>query len=284
MGTVWKCCVVAVVLCDLSSFGLDSPSDPGRGFQFNCGQDLCTFPHQYCDTDDYRCLYCSDDLCHTKDLPDQCRSYCKDIIQRPSTLATTQEILRNLTREYLEETMQDNLAIPLWLIVSILLLILGFLIGFLIYFCCSKYNRRKNTLITNPCDDNHEAYNMTSMSTPEAALHFESERKTFLDKKESFDSGNSSIEGTMPSSSSTASSVTQPQEVGESRHHERHIEHELLKNSRPESSTKESDTGLTSRENSGNTTDRPSSTNSFLTFQPDSFSSNTEDTCLKSNS
>lgn len=64
----------------------------------------------------------------------------------------------------------DNLAIPLWLIVSILLLILGFLIGFLIYFCCSKYNRRKNTLITNPCDDNHEAYNMTSMSTPEAAL------------------------------------------------------------------------------------------------------------------
>lgn len=77
MGTVWKCCVVAVVFCDLSSFGLDSPSDPGRGFQFNCGQDLCTFPHQYCDTDDYRCLYCSDDLCHTKDLPDQCRSYCK---------------------------------------------------------------------------------------------------------------------------------------------------------------------------------------------------------------
>lgn len=64
----------------------------------------------------------------------------------------------------------ENLAIPLWLIVSILLLFLGFLIGFLIYFCCSKYNRRKNTLITNPCDDNHEAYNITSMSTPETAL------------------------------------------------------------------------------------------------------------------
>lgn len=77
MGSAWKCCVVAVVLCDLSSFGLDSPSYPGRGFPFNCGQDLCTFPLQYCDTDDYRCLYCSDDLCHTKDLPDQCRFYCK---------------------------------------------------------------------------------------------------------------------------------------------------------------------------------------------------------------
>lgn len=116
------------------------------------------------------------------------------------------------------------------------------------------------------------------------SLDFESERKALLDKTESFDSGNSSIEGTMPSSSSTASSVTQPQEVGESRHHERHIEHELLKNSRPESSTEDSDTGLTSRENTGNTAVRPPSSDSFPTVQPDSLSSNTEDTCLKSNS
>lgn len=77
MGSVWKCCVVAVVFCGISSFGLDYQSQPGPGFQFNCGQDLCTFPHQYCDTDDYRCLYCSDDLCLSKDLPDQCTSYCK---------------------------------------------------------------------------------------------------------------------------------------------------------------------------------------------------------------
>lgn len=77
MGSVWKCCVVAVVFCGISSFALDYQSQPGRGFQFNCGQDLCSFPHQYCDTDDYRCLYCSDDLCLSKDLPDQCTSYCK---------------------------------------------------------------------------------------------------------------------------------------------------------------------------------------------------------------
>lgn len=77
MGSVWKCCVVAVVFYGISSFGLDYQSQPGPGFQFNCGQDLCTFPHQYCDTDDYRCLYCSDDLCLSKDLPDQCTSYCK---------------------------------------------------------------------------------------------------------------------------------------------------------------------------------------------------------------
>lgn len=77
MGSVWKCCVVAVVFCGISSFGLDYQSQPGPGFQFHCGQDLCTFPHQYCDTDDYRCLYCSDDLCLSKDLPDQCTSYCK---------------------------------------------------------------------------------------------------------------------------------------------------------------------------------------------------------------
>lgn len=64
----------------------------------------------------------------------------------------------------------ENLAIPLWLIVSILLLILVFLIGLFFYFCCSKYNRRKNTFITNPCDDKHEAYNITSMSTPATAL------------------------------------------------------------------------------------------------------------------
>lgn len=77
MGSVWKCGVVAVVFCGISSFALDYQSQPGRGFQFNCGQDLCSFPHQYCDTDDYRCLYCSDDLCLSKDLPDQCTSYCK---------------------------------------------------------------------------------------------------------------------------------------------------------------------------------------------------------------
>lgn len=77
MGSVWKCCVVAVVFYGISSFGLDYQSQPGPGFQFNCGQDLCSFPHQYCDTDDYRCLYCSDDLCLSKDLPDQCTSYCK---------------------------------------------------------------------------------------------------------------------------------------------------------------------------------------------------------------
>lgn len=115
-------------------------------------------------------------------------------------------------------------------------------------------------------------------------LDFESEKKTLLDKKESFDSGNSSIEGTMTSSSSTASSVTQPQEVGESRHHERHIEHELLKNSHPESYTEDSDTGLTSRDSVGTTTVTPPSSDLFPTFQPDSFSSNIEDTRLKSNS
>lgn len=116
------------------------------------------------------------------------------------------------------------------------------------------------------------------------SLDFESERKELLGKKESFDSGNSSIEGTMPSSSSTASSVTQPQEVGESRHHERHIEHELLKNSRPESSTEENDIGLTSRENSRNTTVRPPSSDFFPSLLPDTLSSSADDTCLKSNS
>lgn len=116
------------------------------------------------------------------------------------------------------------------------------------------------------------------------SLDFESERKELLGKKESFDSGNSSIEGTMPSSSSTASSVTQPQEVGESRHHERHIEHELLKNSRPESSTEENDIGLTSRENSRNTTVIPPSSDFFPSLLPDTLSSSADDTCLKSNS
>lgn len=36
-------------------------------------------------------------------------TFCSiDIIQRSSTPATTPEILRNLTREYLEETMQGG--------------------------------------------------------------------------------------------------------------------------------------------------------------------------------
>lgn len=80
MGSVWKLRVwVVAFLCIFPLFGLTLPTNPDEGFKFNCGQFLCSFPYQYCDTEggDYRCLYCRDDFCHSKDqLPDQCRSYC----------------------------------------------------------------------------------------------------------------------------------------------------------------------------------------------------------------
>ena len=62
--------IIAVVV------GRELPKEPDRGFRFNCWIDLCTFPLQYCDLDEQRCQYCSDDLCKSGSYPEQCKSYC----------------------------------------------------------------------------------------------------------------------------------------------------------------------------------------------------------------
>ena len=49
---------------------------PEKGFKFNCGFDICTFPIQYCDTEDKRCGYCSEDICHSDLIPPQCEAEC----------------------------------------------------------------------------------------------------------------------------------------------------------------------------------------------------------------
>jgi len=49
---------------------------PDKGFQFNCGVDICTFPLQYCDTAKDVCKYCNKDLCNTDDVPQQCYKAC----------------------------------------------------------------------------------------------------------------------------------------------------------------------------------------------------------------
>ena len=53
------------------------PKLPDPGFKFNCGNDLCTYPVQYCDVGENRCMYCSDDLCLLRNITPQCRPYCK---------------------------------------------------------------------------------------------------------------------------------------------------------------------------------------------------------------
>ncbi|OPL20951.1 hypothetical protein AM593_09599, partial [Mytilus galloprovincialis] len=52
---------------------------PEEGFKFNCGFDICTFPTQYCDTEDNRCGYCSPDICNSGSIPTQCRVECNTI-------------------------------------------------------------------------------------------------------------------------------------------------------------------------------------------------------------
>lgn len=61
----------------LSVFGLKLPQQPDPGFRYNCWDQTCTFPSQYCDIDEKRCLFCSDDLCKSGNFPEQCYSYCQ---------------------------------------------------------------------------------------------------------------------------------------------------------------------------------------------------------------
>ncbi|OPL21317.1 hypothetical protein AM593_05969, partial [Mytilus galloprovincialis] len=52
---------------------------PEVGFKFNCGFDICTYPIQYCDTEDNRCGYCSDDICSSGSIPTQCTAECSTV-------------------------------------------------------------------------------------------------------------------------------------------------------------------------------------------------------------
>ncbi|VDH90601.1 Hypothetical predicted protein [Mytilus galloprovincialis] len=53
---------------------------PEVGFKFNCGFDICTYPIQYCDTEDNRCGYCSDDICSSGSIPTQCTAECSKLL------------------------------------------------------------------------------------------------------------------------------------------------------------------------------------------------------------
>lgn len=58
---------------------------PEEGFKFNCGFDICTYPIQYCDTEDKRCGYCSQDICSSGSIPTQCRAECNKFFSTTST-------------------------------------------------------------------------------------------------------------------------------------------------------------------------------------------------------
>ncbi|XP_052068668.1 uncharacterized protein LOC127707949 [Mytilus californianus] len=58
---------------------------PEESFKFNCGFDICTFPIQYCDTEDKRCGSCSQDICSSDSIPTQCRAECNRMFSTTST-------------------------------------------------------------------------------------------------------------------------------------------------------------------------------------------------------
>ncbi|CAG2186940.1 unnamed protein product [Mytilus edulis] len=66
---------------------------PEEGFKFNCGFDICTYPTQYCDTEDNRCGYCSPDICNSGSIPTQCREECNKLFSTTST--STRDIQRD---------------------------------------------------------------------------------------------------------------------------------------------------------------------------------------------
>ncbi|XP_063447548.1 uncharacterized protein LOC134727090 [Mytilus trossulus] len=77
-GELWISVVDCNVIMKLS---------PEEGFKFNCGFDICTYPTQYCDTEDNRCGYCSPDICNSGSIPTQCREECNKLFSTTSTSA-----------------------------------------------------------------------------------------------------------------------------------------------------------------------------------------------------
>ncbi|VDI04425.1 Hypothetical predicted protein [Mytilus galloprovincialis] len=67
---------------------------PEDGFKFNCGFDICTYPIQYCDTEDKRCGYCSPDICNSDSIPTQCIAECNRLFSTSS--ASPGDVQRDL--------------------------------------------------------------------------------------------------------------------------------------------------------------------------------------------
>ncbi|XP_062606253.1 uncharacterized protein LOC134268063 [Saccostrea cucullata] len=147
MGSTWMN-VFCIVLYCWTLFGLNLSTQPDPGFKFNCWEHTCAFPHQYCDSDEKRCLFCSDDLCTSQDFPLQCRSYCQG--EKPTVTAL--ETSTNSTKGT-NSDMSGDIETVLWLIFVVLLIILV-IIGVLVFmFCRSKLNlRRECKYITNPTE------------------------------------------------------------------------------------------------------------------------------------
>ncbi|XP_061181964.1 uncharacterized protein LOC133190376 [Saccostrea echinata] len=276
MGSTWTK-VFCIVLYCLPLLGLNLSSQPDPGFQFNCWDQTCSFPHQYCDLDEKRCLFCSDDLCESKDFPLQCRSYCQGVkltYSVPESSTNSTKGIHNF------EDMPGGIETALWLIFGVLLIILVVIGVLVVMFCRSKHNiQRQYKYITNPTETDELTHTVRVQSDNDDHLK-RSDLVLILNEKESLSTRNMSqpdSQISMSSGGSPTSSITQPEEDGHSRQHEHHIETELLKNSYGEDRT------IASDDDSGFTEERRSTrpvkpSPDFPSLQKSEFQ---EDTSLK---
>lgn len=96
-GVLVFCCislhqVMSHSLCDLKAIE----------YRFQCGENFCDGPRQYCADDDV-CRYCSIDLC--RNPPDQCRYQCilSQLQNRKGEFSTTQNTLNVRNLKFLKQ-------------------------------------------------------------------------------------------------------------------------------------------------------------------------------------
>ncbi|KAL5018085.1 hypothetical protein ScPMuIL_003807 [Solemya velum] len=76
MRAVISVCVAAVLV---SRVVLRETHDKEHGLKFVCGEDICSYPWQFCSQEEERCRYCSKDVCHSSNIPAQCQDACQEL-------------------------------------------------------------------------------------------------------------------------------------------------------------------------------------------------------------
>lgn len=97
---------------------------PAKGFEFYCGFDICTFPTQYCDTEDKRCGYCSDDICHSDLMPPQCVAECNSLLTSTTPQPVGPEPNIGTLNTYSEKTIDYAYAIAIFALLLVIILYL----------------------------------------------------------------------------------------------------------------------------------------------------------------
>ena len=98
---------------------------PEKGFKFNCGFDICTFPIQYCDTEDKRCGYCSEDICHSDLIPPQCEAECNSLLSSTTPQPVGPDLNISTLNTYSEKSIYYVYAIAILALLLVIILYLA---------------------------------------------------------------------------------------------------------------------------------------------------------------